>query len=232
MKLELCVASLEAVKLAKELNFDRIELCQNLDQGGVTPSFGMIEYAVAYGLETHVLIRPRPGNFCYNAEELEISFRDILACKELGVAGIVFGALKNYEIDIEVMKEIRAKCSGIQLTFHRAFDDTLDWKKSIDQLIEIGVDRILSSGLSGNVDKGFQILKQMKEYANDRIEIMCGGGVNSNNIVKIQNEIQPNGIHFSGTIKKLKEDDDSLFAEEFLQVDESRVKRILQAVKN
>jgi copper homeostasis protein len=137
MKTELCAASLEAIRVAKELNFDRIELCQNLEQGGITPSFGMIEYAIAYGIETHVLIRPRVGGFIYNEEELEVVIRDILACKSIGVHGIVFGALtNNNEIDRDAMKEIVSKCQGMQLTFHRAFDDCVDWKKSIDLLVE------------------------------------------------------------------------------------------------
>ena len=87
MKRELCAASVEAIQLAKELNFDRIELCQNLEQGGMTPSPGFIEYALAFGLETHVLIRPRSGGFYYSPEEFEIMLRDILECKKLGNRG-------------------------------------------------------------------------------------------------------------------------------------------------
>ena len=92
MKFELCAASIDAIKIAKELNFDRIELCQTLEQGGITPSYGMIEYAIAYGIETHVLIRPRPGGFFYSEEEVEVMLREILNCKEMGAKGIVIGA--------------------------------------------------------------------------------------------------------------------------------------------
>ena len=230
MKTELCAASLEAIRVAKELNFDRIELCQNLEQGGITPSFGMIEYAIAYGIETHVLIRPRVGGFIYNEEELEVVIRDILACKSIGVHGIVFGALtNNNEIDREAMKEIVSKCQGMQLTFHRAFDECVDWKKSMDLLVELGVNRILTSGLSRSLDKGFESLKKLVEYADGRIEIMAGGGVSSSNILKISQEIKPNAIHFSGTIKKFI-DEDSLFSEECLQIDRDRVIRMLKAL--
>lgn len=230
MKIELCAASLEAIRVAKELNFDRIELCQNLEQGGVTPSFGMIEYAIAYGIETHVLIRPRVGGFIYNEEEIEVIIRDILACKSIGVHGIVFGALtNNNEIDREAMKEIVSKCQGMQLTFHRAFDDCVDWKKSMDILVDLGVNRILTSGLARSVDKGFESLIKMVEYANNRIEIMAGGGVNSSNIQRISKEINPNAIHFSGTIKKFL-DEDSLFSEESLVIDKERVVRMLRAL--
>lgn len=230
MKLELCAASLEAIRLAKTYNFDRIELCQNLEQGGVTPSFGMIEYAIAYGLDTHVLVRPRVGGFTYSEEELEVVIREILACKSIGVQGIVFGALtSNNEIDAHAMKEIVSKCEGMEVTFHRAFDDCIDWKKSMDLLIDLGVHRILSSGLSRNVDKGFLVLQQMVKYSAGRIEIMTGGGINSNNIKKIQDEIQPDSIHFSGTIKKFV-DTESMFSEECLQVDVPRIERMLKAI--
>jgi copper homeostasis protein len=230
MVLELCAASLEAIRVAKEFEFDRVELCQNLEQGGITPSFGMIEYAIAYGIETHVLIRPRVGGFIYNEEEIEVIIRDVLACKSIGVNGVVIGALtNNNEVDIHAMKEIVSKCQGMQVTFHRAFDDCVEWKKSMDILIDLGVNRILSSGLARSVDRGFDTLKQMVEYSNARIEIMAGGGVNSNNISKISNEIQPSAIHFSGTVKKFI-DEESMFSEESLQIDKERVRRVLTAL--
>lgn len=230
MVLELCAASLEAIRVAKEFEFDRVELCQNLEQGGITPSFGMIEYAIAYGIETHVLIRPRVGGFIYNEEEIEVIIRDVLACKSIGVNGVVIGALtNNNEVDIHAMKEIVSKCQGMQVTFHRAFDDCVEWKKSMDILIDLGVNRILSSGLARSVDRGFDTLKQMVEYSNARIEIMAGGGINSNNISKISNEIQPSAIHFSGTVKKFI-DEESMFSEESLQIDKERVRRVLTAL--
>ena len=230
MVLELCAASLEAIRVAKEFEFDRVELCQNLEQGGITPSFGMIEYAIAYGIETHVLIRPRVGGFIYNEEEIEVIIRDVLACKSIGVNGVVIGALtNNNEVDIHAMKEIVSKCQGMQVTFHRAFDDCVEWKKSMDILIDLGVNRILSSGLARSVDRGFDTLKQMVEYSNARIEIMAGGGVNSNNISKISNEIQPSAIHFSGTVKRFI-DEESMFSEESLQIDKERVRRVLTAL--
>ena len=230
MVLELCAASLEAIRVAKEFEFDRVELCQNLEQGGITPSFGMIEYAIAYGIETHVLIRPRVGGFIYNEEEIEVIIRDVLACKSIGVNGVVIGALtNNNEVDIHAMKEIVSKCQGMQVTFHRAFDDCVEWKKSMDILIDLGVNRILSSGLARSVDRGFDTLKQMVEYSNARIEIMAGGGVNSNNISKISNVIQPSAIHFSGTVKRFI-DEESMFSEESLQIDKERVRRVLTAL--
>ncbi len=232
MKLELCVASIEAIHLAKELNFDRIELCQNLEQGGITPSYGMIEYAIAYGIETHVLIRPRPGGFHYDKEELEIMLREVKNCREMGAKGVVLGVLNDRNnIDDFFLKEIIDKAGGMEVTFHRAFDDVIDWKKALDVLIDLKVNRLLSSGLARNVDNGFPILKEMITYSNDKIEIMPGGGVNAANISKIVKELQVQSIHFSGT-SKVNLDEDSFFSESILKVDREKINRILKALKN
>ena len=128
MKIELCAATVEAIKLAKECKVDRIELCQVLELGGVTPSPGIIEYAVAYGLETHVLIRPRPGGFIYTEEEKEIMLRNALECKELGASGVVVGVLNAFgDIDTGFLELVRSKVGGeMQITFHRAFDDIMN----------------------------------------------------------------------------------------------------------
>ncbi len=231
MKFELCAASLEAIRLAKELNFDRVELCQNLEQGGITPSYGMIEYAIAYGIDTHVLIRPRPGGFNYSEDEVEVMLRDILNCKEMGAKGIVIGVLtESGEIDREILMEFIDKAKGMEVTFHRAFDDCFDWKKSMDILIESKVNRILSSGLARNVEIGMPILQEMIEYSSGRIEIMTGGGVNAANIGRLNTVLAPDAIHFSGTVK-FQQDEDSLFSESVLRVDKARVQRILAASK-
>jgi copper homeostasis protein len=229
MKFELCAASIEAIQLAKELNFDRVELCQNLEQGGLTPSFSMIDYSIAYGIPTHVLIRPRPGGFTYNSDELELIIREVVNCKNMGAAGIVIGALnESGAIDEPILEEIMKKSGGLEVTFHRAFDDCVEWKKGMDILIKHGVKRILSSGLARNVDIGYPILSEMIKYAAGRIEIMTGGGVNASNIGKLVDELHPDAIHFSGTVK-FQLDEESLFSESILKVDANKVKRILAA---
>jgi copper homeostasis protein len=229
MKFELCAASLEAIRLAKELNFDRIELCQNLEQGGITPYYGMIEYAIAYGIETHVLIRPRPGGFNYSEDEVEVMIREVINCRDMGAKGVVIGALTEAgEIDKEVVAEMIEKAKEMTVTFHRAFDDSFDWKKSMEILIDLKVDRILTSGMARNVEIGMPILDQMIKHSNGRIEIMIGGGVNASNINKISKDLNPDAIHFSGTVK-FQQDEDSLFSESVLKVDKARVQRILDA---
>lgn len=231
MKLELCAASIEAITLAKTLDFDRIELCQNLEQGGLTPSAGMITFSLEQGIDTHVLIRPRAGGFCYTAAEIAVMERDLTFCQQAGVQGVVVGILKsNFDLDIDALATLKQQFPDFVWTFHRAFDESIDWKRSMDQLIKLGFHRILTSGFASHVDIGLPILSEMKQYANGRIEIMAGGGVNAGNIAKIAREAQPDAIHFSGTSKVLL-DEDSAFSETILKVEEHRVQRILESVR-
>ncbi|MCR9174216.1 MAG: copper homeostasis protein CutC [bacterium] len=228
MKLELCAASLDAIRLAKKYDFDRIELCQNLEQGGMTPSPGMIEYALAMGLETHVLIRPRPGGFFYDDDEIEIMLRDIRESKAIGAHGVVVGVYNEEGwIDRDALEQMKRHADGMEITFHRAFDDLVRFEKGLDKLIELEFNRVLSSGLARNVDLGFDNLVSMREYASGRIEIMCGGGVNASNVARLRNELQPDAIHFSATQKAVI-DEDSKFREDVLAVNEKKLVRILQ----
>ena len=231
MKLELCAASIEAIDLAKELNFDRIELCQNLEQGGMTPSPGFIDYALSKEVETHVLIRPRSGGFRYTPEEIKMVLHDVEHCRYMGVQGVVVGILdERNQICRKSLDAIMAISGNMDVTFHRAFDDTYEFNKSLDILIEAGVKRVLSAGLARDVELGLPVLKHMSAYANGRIEIMAGGGVHVGNIVKIREEVQPAAIHFSGTNKALI-DEGSMFEETILKPNRDKVVRMVEAFR-
>jgi copper homeostasis protein len=231
MKIELCAASQEAIQIASELKLDRIELCQNLDQGGLTPSAGMMKYAKDLGLETHVLIRPRAGGFHYSDEEMKVILNDVQFCKDFGVDGIVVGFLQpNFEIDLESIEQINSVRGNLKLTFHRAFDDSIEWRRSLDKLIACGVNRLLTSGFASNVDIGLQNLIEMTSYSNGRIEIMPGGGVNVGNILKIKRDLDPESIHFSGTIKVLM-DEESAFSETLLKADANRIAKMCDLIR-
>ena len=231
MKIELCVASIEALQIVKDLRIDRIELCQNLEQGGMTPSHGFIEMALLNEIETHVLIRPRAAGFTYSEDEIQLMLNDIKDCRELGVKGIVIGALNlNKTIDRDAMLRMKEVAKDLEITCHRAFDDSFDWKNSMDVLIEAGINRILSSGLSSSVELGLPILTEMMKYAKSRIEIMVGGGVNLGNVQRILLDVQPDAIHFSGT-SKLILDENSYFSETLLQVDKSKVEKLIHSIR-
>ncbi|MDG1333773.1 MAG: copper homeostasis protein CutC [Crocinitomicaceae bacterium] len=231
MKLELCAASIEAVDLAKELKFDRIELCQNLEQGGMTPSPGFIEYALSKQVETHVLIRPRSGGFRYTEEEIDMVLHDVEHCQSMGVHGLVVGILdQSDQICKKSLDAITAISKDMDVTFHRAFDDTYEFNKSLDVLINAGVKRVLTAGLARNVELGMPVLKRMNDYANGRIEIMTGGGVNIGNILKLKNEVAPAAIHFSGTNKTVI-DEGSMFSETILKPNRDKILRMLEVVR-
>jgi copper homeostasis protein len=199
MKLELCAGNERAVRIANQLSFSRIELCQQLEIGGITPSLGLQEFSKNI-IETHVLIRPRGGNFEYNADEKEVMLSDIRISRSIGVHGIVVGALdKQNELDESFLKETIKFAGAVPVTFHKAFDEVKDWKSSMEKLIELGFRRILTSGQAINATEGIEQLIEMKKFAADRIEIMVGGGVNSKNIFEIKTKVNPNAIHFSGT---------------------------------
>ena len=226
MQIELCAASIEAIYLAKSLHFDRIELCQNLDQGGLTPSAGFIQLALDLGLETHVLIRPRAGGFVYSEAEIQVMEKEIEFCSSLGVKGVVVGVLTaDLRIDMEQLQRLKSSAKNMEVTFHRAFDDSFDWKNSIDVLLSCGIDRVLTSGMSSNIENGIPILEKIMNYVDSRIEIMVGGGVNLANAQKIISQVKPNAIHFSGTVKTLL-DADSVFSETILQVDPTRIEKL------
>lgn len=226
MQIELCAASIEAIYLAKSLHFDRIELCQNLDQGGLTPSAGFIQLALDLGLETHVLIRPRAGGFVYSEAEIQVMEKEIEFCSSIGVKGVVVGVLTaDLRIDMQQLKRLKSSAKNMEVTFHRAFDDSFDWKNSIDVLLSSGIDRVLTSGMSSNIENGIPILEKIMTYVDSRIEIMVGGGVNLANAPKIISQVKPNAIHFSGTVKTLL-DADSVFSETILQVDPSKIEKL------
>ena len=230
IQLELCAASMEALSLAKIHRFERIELCQNLEQGGLTPSAGLIHQALNLGLETHVLIRPRAGGFHYSQIEMEVIRQDIQFCQALGVNGVVVGLLKaNFELDMHLLQELRQIAPQLDWTFHRAFDESVDWKRSLDVLIELGFKRVLTSGFASSVELGIPVLEQMCQYSDGRIEIMAGGGVNAGNIHKLAQLANLSAIHFSATQKELL-DENSAFSETILRVNEARLQRILAAI--
>lgn len=199
MEIELCCASLEAISFAVEHRFTRIELCAALENGGLTPSMGMLQHAVQH-IETHVLIRPRAGDFYYTEEEKAVCTFDIEQAIHFGATGIVVGSLTpEKEVDIAWIKPLIERYPAITWTFHRAFDETRNCEKALETLIEAGFHRILTSGQAPTVELGTNQIKKLVQQAENRIEIMMGGGVNKNTIASICADAKPHAVHFSGT---------------------------------
>ena len=183
MTLEICANSYQSAKNAQTAGAKRIELCSELSIGGITPSYGLIKQVVKeLKIKTFVLIRPRSGNFYYSESEFEIIKKDIQICKELGCHGVVSGVLnENNTIDIDRTQELIELSKPLPFTFHRAFDIVPNPKEAIEQLVGLGVQRILTSGQQLKAIDGLETLKEFKKQAKNRITILVGSGVSSGN---------------------------------------------------
>lgn len=229
MLLEICANSYESAKNAQEAGAHRIELCQELSVGGITPSYGLLKQVIdTLSIPVFVLIRPRSGNFVYTEEEFDIMKQNIQLCKNLGCAGIVSGVLNNDNIlDTERTKELIELSKPLQFTFHRAFDCVKNPFEALEQLIALGIDRVLTSGLKTSAEKGLYNLKKMQEKANGRITILAGSGINSNN-AKLFKDAGFSEIHASASSEI--NSDSSLFSEPLTYSDSRKVKAILDAI--
>ncbi|MGB3345304.1 MAG: copper homeostasis protein CutC [Aequorivita sp.] len=203
MHIEICANSFASAQAAQDAGADRIELCTELSVGGLTPSHGLIEKVILeLAIPVHVLIRPRSVDFTYSEEEFDVMLRDIAFCSEIGCAGIVSGVLDHHhEIDIKRTSELIKAGKGMEFTFHRAFDWVKNPLDEIQKLMDLKVDRLLSSGLQPTAIEGISLLKQLDEISKDVLEIMPGGGINIENALKFK-EAGFTSIHFSATTKK------------------------------
>ncbi|MEQ1746766.1 MAG: copper homeostasis protein CutC [Saprospiraceae bacterium] len=182
--LEICVTNIQSAVAAQQGGAHRVELCAALDSGGLTPSAGLIRAVRGYlDIPVNVLIRPREGNFCYTDAELAIMLADIDFCRQSGASGVVIGVLDAASrLDVPKMQALLAAASGMDITFHRAFDFVPDPFEALDVLIKLGVSRVLSSGQAASAHEGRFLLKKMAEYAAGRISVMPGAGLSAQNI--------------------------------------------------
>ncbi len=189
MILEICANSLKSVINAQEAGAHRIELCTELSVGGLTPSYGLLKQVInTIFIPVYVLIRPRNGNFIYSNSEINIMKHNIQLCKDLGCAGVVSGVLnKDNAINIELTKELIELANPLPFVFHRAFDWTPNAIHALEQLVDLGVERILTSGQETSAVKGIILLEKLKKTAKGRITILPGGGINADNVSIFKN---------------------------------------------
>ena len=203
VKFEICSGSLQSALNAQEAGAHRVELCSALSLGGITPSYGFIEMArKRLKIDVNVLIRPRQGDFLYDSDEIAVMIRDIIACAQIGVNGVVIGALDPFgNVDVDACRAMVAvaKHHGLSVTFHRAIDRSCNIMAALEDIISLGADRILSSGGKRTSYEGLETLAKMNEAAAGRIIIMPGGGVNAGNIKEILAVSGAGEIHFSGS---------------------------------
>lgn len=184
IQIEICAGSLTSALNAQEGGAFRVELCDNLKEGGTTPSYGTLLLARKnLDIKLYVLIRPRGGDFLYDDLTFEIMKKDIEQCKNLGCDGVVFGILKaDGQIDKERCLELKLTAGKMGTTFHRAFDRCKDPFQALEDVIELGFERILTSGLEINAIKGATMISKLIEQANGRIVIMPGAGIRRDNL--------------------------------------------------
>ncbi len=201
--LEVCANGIHSAINAQQAGAHRIELCENLEGGGTTPSIGTIKLVrEKLSIPIHVLIRPRSGDFIYSNEELEIMKINIKFCKLNGINGVVLAILKlDGTIDIERCKELVQLAKPMSVTFQRAFDFVKDPFASMEEIISLGCDRILTSGQKQNVLDGSELIHQLVQQANNRIILLAGAGINEENIQEVVKRTSTHEFHFSAKTK-------------------------------
>jgi len=199
-RLEICADSVESAITAQTAGADRVELCNNLYEGGTTPSFGTIASAREnLSIQLHVLVRPRGGDFLYSDLEFDIMRRDIDLCGEAGVDGIVTGILSpDGTIDIERTRKLIDLAQPMSVTFHRAFDMCSDPVRGLEDIISTGASRVLTSGQRNKAPEGFELLRKLVKHAGKRIIVMPGSGLNESNIAATARQTGAFEFHLSG----------------------------------
>ena len=197
--LEVCAFHIESCLIAEKCGAVRVELCDNPIEGGTTPSYGTIKSVRnKIFIKLYPIIRPRSGNYFYSDEEFEIIKDDIKVCRQLGCDGISIGISKiNSEIDKEKLKRIVELAGPMGVTCNRVFDSAPDPFKALEDIIDCGCERILTSGQKSAAPDAAPLLKQLIEQAGNRIIIMPGAGVKSSNIAKLKNETGAKEFHSS-----------------------------------
>ena len=198
VKLKACIETLAEAKLAAKHGLNRVELCAALDLGGLTPTEALIS-ACAEVVEVHAMVRPRAGDFVYTEEEIELMLCEVRNAKKAGASGVVFGCLTPAnEIDFALTQRLvlAAQSVGLKTTFHRAFDFVLDPENTLEKLIELGIDRVLTSGGKSTAIAGLSQITSLIETSKGRIQIMAGSGVNATN-AKALKTTRVDALHFS-----------------------------------
>lgn len=242
--IEVCANSLESAIIAQQEGANRIELCQSLNEGGLTPSAGTLKKVKEHlSIKVNVLIRPRGGDFCYSNSELQEMREDLLFIKKMGFNGVVLGILdQEGNIDKKVCADLMKIARPMSVTFHRAFDVCKNSIQALDDLIDLGVDRLLTSGQQNKAIDGIPLIKKLLDQAGNKLVVMAGSGIDSENIQQIIKETGIKECHVSASnrinsIMKFRRKGIAMggvksYPEfEKRQTDPSKLKAIIKAVK-
>lgn len=236
--LEISANSLGSALAAQAGGADRVELCENLGEGGTTPSYGTVAVARdRLRIPLYVLIRPRGGDFLYEESELAVMRADVEACVRLGCDGVVIGALDaDGEVDSATCRELIAAAGSLGVTFHRAFDAARDQGRALEAAVALGCERILTSGGAANAWDGADRIAALVAQAAGRIGLMAGAGVTAQNIVALAQRAGVNELHASAKAPKrsaMRYRNEALagLSADWDQSDEQRVRALVQALR-
>lgn len=201
--LEIACFNADAAINAAHAGADRIELCTNYQVGGLTPELSTIAHVTRLvDIPVHVMIRPRPGNFVYSAQELKLMIQTIESVKKAGAAGVVFGVLTpSQQINRVALTELLHAAQGLKSVFHRAIDECVNPDEAMATLVESGITQVLTSGASPNAIEGASRLAYWHQAVGHKIEIIAGGGVRSYNIAALKKTSQCHIFHSAAIIK-------------------------------
>jgi copper homeostasis protein len=199
MRFEICVDSVDGVAAAHAAGAARVELCASLIEGGITPSAGTIMGARRVeGIGLHVIIRPRGGDFAYGPAEIATMLDDIAVAKTVGADGVVIGALTpDGAVDVSTVAALVRAARPLKVTFHRAFDMARDPEAALDALIDLGIDRVLTSGQAPTAFEGAETIAAMVRRAEGRIIVMAGGGITPRNAARVAALTGVEEMHFA-----------------------------------
>ncbi len=233
---ELCAFNIQSAIIGEKAGAKRVELCDNPMEGGTTPSYGTIKQTrEKISIDLYPIIRPRAGHYNYDSDEWEIIKKDIRLCKELGCQGISIGVqLNNGEINVQKMKTIVELAYPMGVTCNRVFDGVPDPFKSIEELIQCGVERVLTSGQKASAPEGVDLIAKLIQQSDDRISIMPGAGVKSSTIEQLINTTSAKEYHGSAR-KKVEENSHQnaavLDTGHIFIADEEEVRKIVQILQ-
>lgn len=196
--LEVCIDDAAGIAAAAAGGADRIEVCSALSVGGLTPSAGLMRAARTSGIPAVAMIRPRAGNFIFSKDDLAAMLADIALAREIGMTGVVIGAARpDHTLDLDMLARLRDAAGPLEVCLHRVFDLTPDPFAAIDQAVELGFSRILTSGQAQSVPEGLALLRELSGYAAGRISILPGGGITRANVGDVVRALGTREIHAS-----------------------------------
>lgn len=198
MLLEVCVEDLAGLEAAIKGGADRIELCSALALGGLTPSRGMMEAAADAPVPVFVMVRPRAGDFIFSRDEMQAMEKDIRQVREAGLAGVVLGVSRcDSTLDETALRQLVLEATGLGKTLHRAIDLVPDIEQAVETAIELGFDRILTSGQMQTAEMGRLNIRRMVQRAGGRISIMPGSGINADTAETVLRDLAVTEVHAS-----------------------------------